>query len=205
MKHEEHEKRRFKMADRVHYARGRALENRAVSKNLDKKRVFRGDQSSVWDDIEMKSMRLEARSHTSASDEMYVSSASKIKRFVKSFQQAPSQAGSIFVVNDEVAGLEVFASDVTHQQMLPRLIRSYALDAIDPRANQSKRSVDSKKPNLDHTKRKGSEFLKRIENAWIKEFDGICLGKNLRIKDTNITGGALVQNDRVLHLSTLAV
>lgn len=202
--HDEREHRKFSVANRMHYARGRAMENVAVSRNLDTQAGYRGDQSTVWDDIERKSRRLSASSPTSASDAMYVSAKTTIDDYISSFTHAPSQVGSIFVINDEVAGLEIYASAKTHKQLLPRLIRSYALDAIDANSQSENREDAPSKSDTARICKTAEAFVKRLENSWIKQFDGLCLGQNIRFKDNRITGGALVHLDRILHLCAFA-
>ena len=205
--HHEHDKpnqQRFKVANRMHYARGRALENSAVSMNLDVRQAYRGDQSSVWQDIQQKSVRLEAQSATSASDAMYVTNKRSIDGYLRTFTHRPSQVGSIFVINGEVAGLEIYASAQTHKQLLPRLIRSYALDAIDADSQSENGEDASSKSSATRICKTAEAFVKRLESSWIKQFDGLCLGQNIRFKDSCITGGALVHLDRVLHLCAFA-
>ena len=201
--HHEHvdpDQQRFKVANRMHYARGRAFENSAVSMNLDTQRAYRGDQSRVWRDIEQKSARLQAQSPTSASDAMYVTTKTSIDNYLRTFSHTPSQVGSIFVINGEVAGLEIYASAKTHVQLLPRLIRSYALDAIDADSERENGEDVSSRAHATQISKTAEAFVKRLENSWIKQFDGLCLGQNIRFKDSRITGGALIHRDRILHL-----
>lgn len=202
--YEERDQQRFSVADRMHYARGRAMENRAVSRNLEAEETFRGDQQTVWDDIERKSQRLSATSPTSASGAMYFSKKTSIETFVNSFDHAPMQVGSLFLINDRVAGLEIYASDETHKQMLQRLVRSYALDAIDSETDRDDRVSESGSIKSDQACQNAKAFVKQLGNSWIKQFDGLCLGQNIRLKDSGVTGGALVHDNRVLHLCAFA-
>ena len=192
--------RRFQVADRVHYARGRALNNHAVSMNLDSGRSYAGNQSAVWEDIDKKSRRLDVESDTSASDSMYVETSSTSDQYLKSFKPLPSQIGSLFLVHGMVSGIEIFARAKTHKAMFKRLIRSYALDAID----HKKSDRGSERPNRD-IKDQAKSFTQSLKNAWTKEFDGVGEGVNVRFRDDEITGGALLHRNRVLHLSALAV
>ena len=199
----ESKSRKFELADRLHYARGRAKENRAVSLNLESRRAFRGNQSEVWSDIELKSERMSASSDTSASEAMYESRAEMLDRHVKSFKHAKGQIGSLFLVDGQPSGLEVFASEVTHRKLLRRLVRSHALDALDPLSKASK-SKDSSNRS-EKLSRAASKFIADLGTAWTKEFDAIDLGKNVRFKDDRLTGGALVHDERVLHLCAFPV
>lgn len=193
------EGKRFRVADRVHYARGRALNNDAVSRNLDSSRSYAGNQSAVWDDIESKSRRLNVESDTSASDSMYAETSSQSDKYLKSFKPLPSQIGSIFFVNGNVSGVEVFARSKTHKAMFNRLIRSYALDAIDQL--ETDREPSTSKEDI---KQQARNFTQSLMNAWSKEFDGVGEGVNVRFRDNELTGGALLHQDRVLHLSVLS-
>ena len=199
-------KQKFSVANRMHYARGRALQNSAVSKNLHSSREFRGNQGRTWSDIDEKSARLNVSSESSAADAMYDSTSTKIEKFVESFKHVPDQIGSIFVLDGRVSGLELYSSQATHKQMLPRLVRSYALDAIDSSVSSTESAPTSKKGiSNGRNKKAAEEFLTRIGNSWTKRFDGVCLGENVRFTDERLTGSALEHEDRVLHLSALAL
>lgn len=196
----ESEGKRFRVADRVHYARGRALNNHAVSTNLDSNRSYVGNQSAVWDDIAQKSRRLGVESDTGASDSMYAEKSTASARYLKSFKPLPSQIGSIFLVDGNVSGVELFARAKTHKAMFKRLIRSYALDAIDLQTSD-RAPTTSKEDISQHAK----NFTQSLKSAWSKEFDGVGEGVNVRFRDDKLTGGALLHQDRVLHLSALSV
>ena len=205
-RHKDREKQQFRAANRMHYARGRAFENQAVSANLDLNQQYRSDQSGIWSDIELKSRRMNASSPSSASDAMYVSSESKIDDYVKSFKQAPSQVGSVFLIDGAVSGLELFATESTHERMIQKLIRSYALDAIDSSLSSG---IDTVEPSRKFTKKQcvqaTEDFTKKLKSSWTKRFDGVCVGENYRFKDEQITGGALVHEDQLLHLCAFAL
>ena len=204
--HRDRGKRRFRAANRMHYARGRAMENAAVSANLASSQEYRSDQSEIWSDIDRKSRRMNASSPSSASDAMYVSSESRIDEFLNSFKHVPSQVGSVFLVDGVVSGLEVFANESTHERMLQKLIRSYALDAIDSSLSREAAEIKStrkltKKQCVEVTE----EFTNKLKSSWTKRFDGVCVGENYRFNDERLTGGALVHEDQLLHLCAFAL
>lgn len=204
--HQHRSKQRFKAANRMHYARGRAFENQAVSASLDSNHEYRSDQSGVWRDISLKSSRMKAHSPSSASDAMYVSAESKTEDYLKSFKNASNQVGSVFLIDGVVSGLELFATEATHKRMIQKLVRSYALDAIDlamarPKGAVEPRSKLTKEQCLAATE----EFTNRLKSSWTKRFDGVCVGENYRFKDDQLTGGALVHEDQLLHLCAFAL
>ena len=205
-RHEDREKRRFRAANRMHYARGRAMENQAVSMNLSSSQEYRSDQSGVWEDIRLKSSRMNAESPSSASDAMYVSSEARTNEFLKSLKHEPNQVGSVFLIDGEVSGLEIFATEATHKRMLQKLIRSYALDAIDSSMSGGGKAKDtSRQFSKQHCVDATEKFTTRLKASWTKRFDGVCTGENYRFKDDYLTGGALVHKEQLLHLCAFSL
>lgn len=190
---------RFRSANRMHYARGRAFENRAVSMSLESRAEIRSDQSGVWDDIAEKSCRMGAHSSSSASDVMFVSSQDKIATFLDAFRPQPNQIGSVFLIDGQVSGMEIFDSENTLKNLMPKLVQSYALDAIDAALT---RKIDRNAAGLskDQLEKTAKEFTSRLQTSEINRFDGVAEGENYRFKGKQLTGGALVHDDQVLHL-----
>ncbi|MCY4143641.1 MAG: hypothetical protein OXG08_08155 [Gammaproteobacteria bacterium] len=204
--HADRKKQRFTVANRMHYARGRALGNRAVSMNLASSNEYRSDQSGIWSDIDEKSSRMNARSPSAASDALYVSSEDRINEYVKSFKHHPKQVGSVFLIDGHVTGMELFASESTHNKVINKLLRSYALDAVDSALPQSdKVTSDSDMNAQDQCIHAVNEFNDQLKSAWTKEFQGVCEGINVRFKDERLTGGALLYEDQILHFCAFAI
>ena len=203
--HNERDKRRFKVADRVHYARGRAKENAAVTMNMASNRVVRGNQSGVWHDIEDRMERMKVSSATSASEDLYVSRQDKVDRFVKSLTPVSKQVGSVFLVDGRVSGLEIFSSEKTHRAMFSRLVVSHAMDALDRAVGDiPHKHTTPPSPNTEQLSQVTQSFIDGVSQSWVREFDGVGVGQNLRFKDDQLTGSALVHEDRILHLCAFA-
>ncbi len=79
-------------------------------------------------------------------------------------------------------------------QILPEIIRSYALDALDsPGEMGNGLSAES-----------GKAFLKGICGAPGKSYSSIGLGENIRFEDLSVSGAALIHEGGVLHLSAFS-
>ncbi len=89
----------------------------------------RSDQGAVWSDIDMKMSRLGSKSETSAMAAMYDGLQQPIE-VVGAYQAVPGQVGAMFLVNGQPRGMEIFDAPVTWSKLVPKLVRSYALDAI---------------------------------------------------------------------------
>ena len=121
----------FTSAPRAQFAEGRAARMRQVTHSLAESRSRDSDQHAVWRLISEKSARLGAFSDTSAMSAMYDKLDDSIEEFVNAFQPATRQVGAVFLINGRAAGLEFFDAGSTYRKLSPKLIRSYALDAID--------------------------------------------------------------------------
>ncbi len=126
--------RAFQSAPRAHFAEGRAAKMRDVTASLLQTGTRRSDQGDVWSRIAHKSARLGAESDTGAMAAMFDQAQAPIERFVEAFPLDPRQAGGIFLINGRIVGLELFDAPATWRKLAPKLIRSYAVDAIDRRS-----------------------------------------------------------------------
>lgn len=199
--HRDRSQQRFRSANRMHYARGRAFENRAVSMSLASRSEIRSDQSGVWAGIAEKSRRMGAHSPSSASDAMFVSTQPQIQTFLEAFEPQPNQIGSVFLINGQVLGMEIFKSEKTHKSLMPKLVQSYALDAIDSALTRkfdgNGKSAEFSKDQLETAVK---DFISRFQTSETNQFDGVAEGENFRFNGKQLTGGALVHDDQILHL-----
>jgi hypothetical protein len=202
--------RSFTAAPRVQYGAARAKRTRQVTASLLSVGSRLSDQSDVWADISEKSRRLKAESATSAMCAMFVDHAASIDEFVEGMVPFPGQIGALFSVGDRIAGFDLFASDALLRKLLPKIVRSYALDAIDPDAYADPNSpLDSPRRRARRhgaSRRAGAEhFLHRCAEAQGKAVPALGLGQDVRIEARGLSAAALVHNDSVVHLSAFAL
>lgn len=197
--------RSFSSAPRVQYGAARAKRTRDVSMSLLSVGAARSDQSAVWHDISEKSARLGAWSDTGAMEAMFVNHAPTIDEFVDGMVPFPGQIGALFTVSDRLAGLDLFASDALLRKLLPKIVRSYALDAIDPAAyatgsprRRSHKHGASRRAAAEH-------FIRTCAAAEGKSVPALGLGHDVRFEARAVTGAALVHEEAVVHLSAFAM
>jgi hypothetical protein len=123
--------RSFTSALRTQYASGRAKRMSNVSYSLAMRGDRMADQAEVWDDIAQKSSRLNAESPTSAMDSIFNTHEATLDAFVAGFQPVEGQVGALFDVNGVLVGFDLFDRPSTLRKVLPKLVRSVAVDAID--------------------------------------------------------------------------
>ncbi len=193
-----HASAEFASADRTHYAAGRAQKHASVSESL----RFRGDRSAdqgeVWADIDAKAARLSSHSETHAMAAMYEQHETSVEQFVEALPAQSRQRGAIFAIGSQIIGCDLFDCSATLSKLLPKLVRSYALDAVD----RHTAATEAVQPP------RGSDvraFLDRIGGAETGRFPAVGLGEDLRIQAAGLAGGALIVEDRVVHLGAFAV
>ncbi|MDE0309435.1 MAG: hypothetical protein OXI60_06340 [Acidiferrobacterales bacterium] len=185
----------FASAGRTHFAEGRARKTRAVNQSIHHSKSRSGDQSEVWDRISLKSARMQARSSTDASDEMYRTFRSDLDSFHNAFQAVPNQIGAIFSLNESTTGIDLFEATDALAASLNKLVESYALDAIDNlrRGMNGKSSFDAKK------------FLDDICAVTPEIHSAVGEGEDHRFDSGTLSGGGLVVDEKLVHLCAFHV
>jgi len=112
----------FKAAPRAQFSESRARRTAHVSEDIKFTGNRRSDQGEVWHDISMKLGSLGSHSPSQAVERAFVDNG---------------QFGAVFAIHGRVRGLEAFDCPETCAKLLPKIIRSYALDAIDPRTSRA--------------------------------------------------------------------
>jgi len=182
----------FASSGRNIYAAARAAKMSHVNDSMRRRRSRRSDQSALWDDIAMKSARMNVHSETGAMSDVFERHTVPIRDYVTAFAPQPRQVGAVFAIDGKVAGAELFDSPATFGRFLPRIVESYALDAIETAAAPSGAHAE---PGA------ASELLEALQTGNWEAFLAIGIGEDLRMDTENLTGGALIDDGRLLHLA----
>jgi len=185
--------REFASAGRKLFAKARAAKSADITASLLASGRRRSDQSRVWADIDAKMSALDCESPTAAMGDIYEQRKSRLDAYAEAFRPGPDQVGAVFAVDGRVTGLELYDSDATFAKFLGKLVGSYAMDAIE-----------SDRPAPQPTLEDVRAFLGRIQTAAIETFPSTDLGEDLRFGGGEVTGGVLVHEGRVVHLSAFA-
>ncbi|MEQ9397321.1 ARPP-1 family domain-containing protein [Haliea sp.] len=184
-----HLTREFASAERTFFSKGRARKAARVSENLRDGSGRNSNQSEVWSDIGDKMRNMAVGSATGAISDAYEHFSVSVDEYVAGFQVADNQIGACFAINGEIRGVELFDASATCGKLMPKLIRSYALDAIEEQQSDvvaDELSVES--------------FLEAVAAAQVDSFTALGEGEDLRVHSSSITGGALAARNRVIHL-----
>jgi ARG and Rhodanese-Phosphatase-superfamily-associated Protein domain len=115
--------------------------------------------------------------------------------FVATFTPVGRQVGAVFFVNGRAAGLELFDAARTWRTLAPKLIRSYALDALDQEDGpvQSDAAADA------------MALIHELMSSQASVYPAVGEGTDVRFDGAGALGAALVTSDRAVHVSAFPV
>jgi hypothetical protein len=187
----ERRSREFATSPRTQFAEGRKARVQQVTESILRTGERRSDQSAVWDLIADKSARMRTRSATSAMSDVFDRHAASIEDFVAAFPPVARQVGAVFCIDGEPVGLERFDSAATWRKLSGKVVRGYALDALD-RGGRAVRGGDLASSRA---------FATRVAEAGSRAFPGVGVGEDVRMNGGAAAGAALVVDGCVVHLS----
>ena len=184
----------FEPAGHVMYSEARAEQVSQVTQSMRSCGTPSSDQGSVWRNIAAKAARLRSVSPTGAMSDIYRSHAASVEAFVRAFSWQEQQSGTAFCIGGRLFGIDVFDHPKVMQRLLPKLLRSYALDALD-RAPET--SAPANEGEL-------TTFVTRIGQAQTYSDKALGLGKDVRFNGQDVTGAALWAEGRYVHICAFA-
>ncbi|MDD5222586.1 MAG: hypothetical protein PHE84_01235 [bacterium] len=167
----------------------RASHLAAVGMSLKSGREFVSDQGQVWDKIRDFSEKAGVKSVTGAMRDVYESKAADLDKYLEAFPSLPRQKGLIAILNGEVMGLDYVSLQSAYANLHPKLVRSYAMDAI----LQEKRKKSS--PGIEGAR----NFLQKLQTGKVKKYKSIGHGWDHRYEGEGFVGSALVHQKQVIH------
>jgi hypothetical protein len=144
----------------------------------------------VWDEIAQKSERMSVRSATGALSDVYESHSARVDDYIRRLHVEPGQTGAVFAVDGKIEGLELFDSPETFSKMSEKLVRSYALDALETAGSPS--AV----PSISEAQ----AFLKELADGQVQQYSAVGLGEEIRINSRSLVAGGLCVDETLVHL-----
>jgi len=181
----------FMRSERAHFAKGRRSKMGSVSRHMAYEGRARADQGEVWDRISEKARMMRSQSPTSAMGDIFEDHKERVESYVNAFTAEENQAGMLVMVGDDIVGLDLFDCTETLKKLMPKLVRSFALDALEIRSDKT---YQPKREDAE-------DLLNKTAAATISTHDGVGDGENIRLQSEDVVGGALVVDENVIHLS----
>jgi hypothetical protein len=181
----------FDTSDRVHYSKGRRNKMASVSFSMGINDSAQADQGAVWDEISSKELRMESFSPTGAMGAMFEEHKGRLSDYVKAFTTIENQSGMLVMVGNDIVGFDLFDKKETLKKLMPKLVRSFALDAIELNTR------NKYQPRIEDAE----DLLKKAATGKRSIHPAVGDGNNLRLQSEEVIGGALVLDYQVIHLS----
>ena len=159
---------------------------RAILSRGGKKR--NGLQKRVWKEIERKLTVTKTLSTTSSMHDIYNNLEEEVTRYMEDFESLNhGTIGFIGVAGNKILGLDMFCNPNTYCKFERKLVRSYALDAIEHRKS-SPAGIDIK------------AFFGNVQDSLSKKKPP-AKTRHFALKDRGFSGQGLFYIDRMIHLS----
>ena len=178
----------FAPAERAYHASGRRSKLDQVSMSMLTHSSPMADQSAVWSEIAQKSARMGTRSPTGAAAAMYEQRRDGLDKMIASIKPMDHQVGAVFAIRGMIAGFDAFDSPPTWAQAMPKLMRSYGLDAMDIAIGGDGFATPDPQ-----------RFVETVSRATCKVYPAVGAGQDLRFEGGGIVGAALETAMGVVH------
>ena len=155
---------------------------------------FEADQQEVWQDIGERLAHAHTESATDSYEDYVRSRRADLSDLLAGFRPLERQVGFLAASGDTIVGLEAIGRAEVFADQFEGLLRSYAVDAIDPapgERGQARPEFGSDSPEA---------FLTALGRASVLRGPSLGLGDDLRIEGEGVAGCALVMG-QVIHLT----
>jgi hypothetical protein len=184
----------LKPASHMMYSGARRPRTSQVTRSMRSSGSRSSDQRAVWEELAAKAARLKTASPTQAMSALYDQHAGGVEEFVRGFRCEKEQCGVAFAISGRVLGLDLFDNAEVMNKFFEKLVRSYALDALDAAPKEQGRASTE---DL-------SMFVGGIGVATSFSDGAIGLGKDVRFTGSSVSGAALWAQGRYLHVCAFA-
>lgn len=148
----------------------------------------RADQSGVWSAVDALHAKHESASRTRAMGDAFAARRDGLERILAAFSCAEGQVGILVLHESRVVGLDYVSQASQYAEVHPRLLHSYALEALVSGGEPGDAAV-------------AAAFLERLASLQGEPFEAVGLGSDVRFAGDGIVGHALIYEGDVVHAS----
>jgi len=152
------------------------------------------DQGRVWGEVSRKLGAMGSHSDTMALEQAYTDTKTDLDVFENALTVPEGAMGVVFALHGKIVGLDLFDQAGTLQKLWPKLLRAYAMDAMEP-ATEAKPVA---------TRECVEVFVKHLRDVEPKQFTSPGLGEDMRIESKELVGAGLVVESSMVHLQAFA-
>ena len=150
------------------------------------------NQGAVWREVSRKMHSMDSVSDSMAMETMYESKRADLDALLAALPVPEGCNGVVFAVNGKVAGIDLFDRPETLGKLWPKLVRAYAVDAMEDGAG------------ADLSEGEVESWLKNAAMSAAQPFKSPALGDDVRLTGAGVAGSGLVVEDRPVHVQLFA-
>jgi hypothetical protein len=168
----------------------RHMMSKSVTESYARSRTPTSNQGEVWREVSRKLGAMASACGSHALEQTYLDHGDRLGEFLAALPVPEGCSGAVFALNGRVVGADLFDRPETFAKLWPKLVRSYALDALEESADAP--------PALDRTTAEG--WLRRAADLEPKPFASPGLGEDVRLSGTEVVGAGLVVEQQPVHV-----
>lgn len=179
--------------------RTRAIRTKGMQSTAFSTSEYDSPQSDIWQEIASKHSSFGTGSSTQTMNDVYSKIDKELDNFSNEFKIEADQVGLLVLINGVVIGMDYFLHKEILQENWEKIIEGYAIDALKQLIKDKKK----KKCKAEEAKKKAKCFLedfKETKSTRIKN-PRKSRGDDLRFDSEDVTGSAVMMDEKVLHLS----
>lgn len=173
----------------------RTAKQASVSRNVRERNSFASDQGEVWEEVSFLHRDFKVASQTGAMRDAYESKKEDLEAYTQAFASLQGHNGIAVFLGGELVGLDVLSFVPAMNDLLPKLIGSYAMDALR-QSSQGDGSIASPE--------KVRGFLTTAGRCTLSVHPSKGHGEDVRLDGESVQGAALVAEKCVIHLALFA-
>ena len=167
------------------FSSGRAFKMAQVSSSMKRGQAPRADQGEVWQAVDNLARRRQVSSPTGSMKDVFEAHRASADQFVERFSPVPHQVGALLMAQGRLCGIELFDAPSTWTKLMPRVVRSWAIESLDGASGNTR----------------GDDVLEKLEGALWDVSSSRGLGSDARLDADSVTAAGLVVDGEVVHLA----
>lgn len=162
---------------------------RAVTQSYKTSSTPTSDQGEVWNEVSRKLSKMGSRSDSSALEQAYEDQRARLDEVLQRLRAPEGCHGAVFAFGGRIAGVDLFDKPGTLGKLWPKLIRAYAIDALEESA--AERTVGPEQVR---------DWLHTAARAEARPFKSPGLGEDVRLEGQGVVGAGLVVEQQPVHV-----
>lgn len=171
----------------------RKMMSKQVSSSYRSSGAARSDQGAVWNEVSRKLESLKSQSDTSALEQVFSDHSARLQQILDHMTPPQGACGAVFAFGGRIAGCDLFDKPETLAKLWPKLVRAYAIDALEETESRPRLSADAVR-----------EWLRSSKETKAETFKSAGVGDDVRLESPTLVGACLVVEEQPVHVEMFA-